>query len=277
MTSSDEDAGQRRLSLGDIDRILSNTFIQAVDYYETLPSTNTRAIELAADKRSEHRLPVLVITDVQTAGRGRGLNRWWSSQGSLTFSVLVGPETVRLAPKNWPQISLAAGLAVCDAVEQLVGGLQPALKWPNDVLVNGRKVCGILAEVAGGQPGSLVIGIGVNVSNRSTIAPPELQSSVVALEELSPHKVSRADVLVAILQRLDARVHWLASSPDALYGEWSRRCVLTGKNVEVEIHSRRIVGVCRGIDQDGALLLRTVHGDQRCLSGTILRYDFSPS
>lgn len=273
MTLSDEDRAKRKFSPSDIDRILTTTFIHAVDYYETLPSTNTRAIELATEEQNEGKSPILVIADSQTAGRGRGLNRWWSSPGSLAFSVLFRSETVQLPLKHWPQLSLAAGLAVCDAIELLNCGPQPSLKWPNDVLVKGRKVSGILAEVAGKQPGNLIVGIGVNVNNKSATAPPELRSNVIALGELSPNQVNLVDVLVAILQRFDARVHWLRSDPDALHSEWSKRCILTGKTVEIEVHSRRMVGVCEGIDRDGALLLRTPSGHERFLSGTILSYD----
>jgi BirA family biotin operon repressor/biotin-[acetyl-CoA-carboxylase] ligase len=273
MASSKSGAPDSKFSPSDIDLVLTNTFVQAVDYYEELPSTNTHALQLAARSHNQGPSPLLVMAELQTAGRGRGANRWWSDHGSLTFSVLFRPQTLALPPSRWPQLSLVAGLAVCDAIEYLNQNLRPSVKWPNDVLIDGYKVGGILVEAADGRRGNLVVGVGVNVNNVAERAPPDLREYATALCNLSAVPIHRVDVLVAILQRLEARISWLLSDPEALRTDWSRRCILTGRTVEIEIHSRRILGICEGIDREGALILRTPSGQERCLSGTIVKYD----
>src|SRR4051794_30035368 len=98
----------------DADEIRASTFIRHVEMHESLGSTNDRAIELARDAKIE--LPALVVARVQTAGRGRGKNVWWSADGALTFSVLLNPGDLGISTANWPQLSLATAVAVCDAI-----------------------------------------------------------------------------------------------------------------------------------------------------------------
>jgi BirA family biotin operon repressor/biotin-[acetyl-CoA-carboxylase] ligase len=260
-----------KFSPSDIDRILTSTFIQHIEYCDELASTNTRAKQLAAES-PEDDSRMLVLTDRQTAGRGRGANRWWSASGSLTFSILFRPDAILLPASRWPQLSLTVGLAVCDAIESLISHLSPRIKWPNDVFLCGRKVCGILVEAAHGQRGSLIVGVGVNVNNSAAQAPHDLRETIVALADMAAGQIRRVDVLVAILQQLEARLQWLGSDLGTLRDEWCRRCLLTGRTVEVEIQSRRIVGVCRGIDHDGALILDTPARLERCLSGVVIRF-----
>jgi BirA family biotin operon repressor/biotin-[acetyl-CoA-carboxylase] ligase len=103
-------------------------------------STQAVAFTLAADGAADR---TVVVAEAQTAGRGRRGRTWHDEPGaSLLTSIILRP---RLAPAHLPMLSLAAGVAVAEALER-VTGLAPRLKWPNDVLVGGRKVAGILLE-----------------------------------------------------------------------------------------------------------------------------------
>jgi BirA family biotin operon repressor/biotin-[acetyl-CoA-carboxylase] ligase len=166
------------------------------------------------------------------------------------------------------------GLAVCEAVESLVPGANVALKWPNDVYLDGRKLAGILVETADGKQGSVVLGIGINVNNSSLVAPPELRDKAIALRDVAGRDLPRIEVLLAVLQRLTLRIDWLAAGIDDFQETWSRRCLLTGRDIEIEVlPSRRIAGRCQGIDREGALLIATDTGIERCLSGVVTRFD----
>ena len=159
-----------RFTTGDLERIVAETFVDRVDYHEETDSTNSRAAQLAAGVVDD-RSCVLVLADHQTAGRGRGTNRWWSTRGGLTFSVLLRPDAIALPTARWPQISLTAGLAVCEAIESVEPELAPQLKWPNDVYLRGRKLSGILVEATDGKQRNVVLGIGLNVHNSAESAP----------------------------------------------------------------------------------------------------------
>ncbi len=130
----------------DADQIRASTFIRHVEIHETLGSTNDRAVELACDPDID--LPALVIARLQTAGRGRGNNVWWSAEGALTFSVLLDPAAHGISTANWPQLSLATAAAVCNALalelnpkSEIPNPKSPrlAIKWPNDIMLDGRQ------------------------------------------------------------------------------------------------------------------------------------------
>ncbi|MGD9634438.1 MAG: biotin--[acetyl-CoA-carboxylase] ligase [Pirellulales bacterium] len=268
----DSPIAEPTFSPADLDRVLTETFVDRVDYRQEMASTNTRTLELAGEA-PEGRSCCLVLADRQTAGRGRGANSWWSAGGALTFSVLFRTPEFDLPVSRWPQMSLTVGLAVCEAAESLLPGANVALKWPNDVYLDGRKLAGILVETADNRQGSVVLGIGINVNNSSLLAPQELRDKAISLRDVAGRDIPRIDVLVAVLRRLAMRIDWLAAGIDELQETWSRRCLLTGRGVEIELPARRIAGHCQGIDRDGALLVATDAGIERCLSGVVIKFD----
>ena len=77
-----------KASMQNLRKILENTFVADVEHHATIGSTNDRAIQCAAFHAVK--LPLLILADRQTGGRGRGSNRWWTGPGSLAFSLLVG-------------------------------------------------------------------------------------------------------------------------------------------------------------------------------------------
>ena len=167
----------------DIDRILRETFVARAEYHPSIGSTNDRAAECAAQSAGE--LPLLVLADQQTAGRGRGANRWWTGPGALAFSLLLDGRTVAVGGNRSPLVALAAAVAVVDAVAPLLPEHPLGIHWPNDVMVGRRKLAGILIEVL--PDGRHVVGIGLNTNNTLADAPAELQSRAVTLRDLGRH------------------------------------------------------------------------------------------
>ena len=129
----------------DINRILRETFVLEVEHHGELGSTNDRAIDRA--KQGAKKLPLLVIADRQTAGRGRSGNRWWTGPNSLAFSLLLESAAVDDKAGAAPLISLAVGVAVVEAIKPLMQDKEIGIHWPNDVIADGRKLAGILVEV----------------------------------------------------------------------------------------------------------------------------------
>ena len=187
-------------------RVMRETSIARVEYHPTVDSTNDRAAQCAAQGAID--LPLLVVADQQTAGRGRGGNRWWSSAGSLAFSLLVDAATVAADESRSPLVALAAAVAVVDARRPAVAdasGRNPLAERrvrPHCQLQCGvgrisvcrervgtsglhefcrpvrtaeadRKLAGILVEVLPDR--RHVIGIGLNVNNTLADAPAELR------------------------------------------------------------------------------------------------------
>jgi len=148
----------------------------------------------------------VAVADEQTEGRGR-LGRQWhaAARTSLLVSVLLRPDA---APARLPELSLVAGRACAEAIAE-TAGLETEVKFPNDVLVRGRKVAGILAEASEGR---VVLGIGVNVSQRAGQLPEQPRSPATSLLLESGREVDRAELLVALLDRLERRYdEWLGA------------------------------------------------------------------
>lgn len=246
------------MNAGDPERIVADTFVRRVDFHEAIGSTNDRAIELAAPGDLE--LPALVLAQRQTAGRGRGGNPWWTADGALTFSLLIDDCTLPPA-----LVSLITGLAVADALDGIVD-VTSRVKWPNDVYIAGRKVCGILPEQPQGAAGPTIIGIGVNVNNAMTAAPRDIRDTAVALIDVDGRTRSLTDVLIALLQSLERAI---ASGSGDLQSRWQTRCLLTGAHVHATAGNRKIEGYCRGITDDGAIILDTPAGRETLISATI--------
>ncbi len=254
----------------DLQLVRQATFVQDLEHHVELPSTNTRALSIATDPRRS--VPQLVLTDRQTAGRGRGINPWWSAPGALTFSLILdGPDMQDMA--TWPRISLTTGIAVCEALHQLCPGLHAGVKWPNDVFVRMRKVCGILVEVPPPPCGRIVVGVGINVNNSLQQAPPAIRSVAHSLRDVAGYPFNLTTVLVTILQQLAVHLDLLTQHPDRLLQRWQDFCILAGRSVQIDMGSRRITGTCQGIDARGALLVETPAKLERCASGVVTILD----
>ena len=252
----------------DADLLRAATFVRHVELHDEILSTNDRALILA--RQDGLALPALVVARQQTGGRGRGRKHWWSADGALTYSLLLDPIAVGVAPARWPQLSLAAGVAVCDALMPFAPRADIGVKWPNDVFVDQRKVCGILIESpAGGLPakGRLVVGIGVNVNNSWDAAPQEAGNGV-ALCDITGRRHELQAVLIGLLGAFAKRFEQLRDHAAELPRAWQRLDLLAGKSVVLDSERGRIAGPCRGIAADGALVIETPDGQKAFYSGT---------
>jgi BirA family biotin operon repressor/biotin-[acetyl-CoA-carboxylase] ligase len=257
-------------------RVMRETSIARVEYRPTVDSTNTRAAQCAAQGAVD--LPLLVVADEQTAGRGRGANRWWTGPGSLAFSLLVDAATVGADESRSPLVALAAAVAVVDCVAKLLPTHQVGIHWPNDVHVrlsqpqggaNDRKLAGILVEVLPDR--RHVIGIGLNVNNTVADAPAELRNSTATLRDLACRQHDRTAVLIDLLRRLEQQFSQLRDDPRKVATEADRLCLQRGQTLTLGWANRKVKGICRGIAADGAILLETPTGVEAFISGSTIK------
>lgn len=252
-------------------RLLADGWLRSIEAQAELGSTNDRALELAHD--GGHALPVLVHADRQTAGRGCGAAAWWSSEGSLTFSLLLDAAAIPAPESRHSALPLAMAAAVADAVGPLLpaGCDPPWVKWPNDVYLGDRKLAGVLTEAPALAVGRrLVVGVGVNLNNRSAYAPAEARRRLTSVADSLGRELStdeRRAVLAAVLSGFAERLAGLAEGFAAPVGPW------LGKRVAVDTPAGRVRGEYEGIDDAGALLLQVDGRRQRIVSGENLRPD----
>ncbi len=244
--------------------LLSNSGVETCTYLREIASSNSYALDELS--RNVVETPWLILAGTQTAGRGRGDNRWWSEEGSLTFSLVVDAGEFGLAQSFWPRLSMGVGLAICQLLERSPWGLPMQLKWPNDVYVGGRKLGGILMEHLGSK---LVIGIGLNVNQRFEGAPREVRERATSLLMEMGAECNAHSLLVDAVKEVLAILPLVAKDEVDFAHEAGSRSYLQWKQVAIRQGLTATEGMCEGIDYDGALLVRTTAGLTRVLSGTV--------
>jgi BirA family biotin operon repressor/biotin-[acetyl-CoA-carboxylase] ligase len=180
--------------------------------------------EVGSTQDIARQLPIgsTVVTDHQTAGRGRLGRRWQAPPGTALLASFVLPAHA-LA-------SLAAGVAAAEAC-----GPQVRLKWPNDLLIGDAKLGGILVEAADGR---CIVGIGINLS----AAPP----GAARLAESRDH----------LLDRLEERLQtWIKADPEQILSRWRELSATLGRPVRVELGSEVVEGIAEDVAADGSLLV----------------------
>jgi BirA family biotin operon repressor/biotin-[acetyl-CoA-carboxylase] ligase len=206
---------------------------------------------------------LVILANHQTAGRGRRGREWSSPKGAgLYFSILVRRST--------PLVTLAAGVAIRGGILAATG-LSVDLKWPNDLMAKGRKLAGILAEANDFGPLSTAVVVGVGINVRSAPMPVEVAARATSIEQELGQPVDRGVLLAAVLELLTDRLAavalgldgdilraWRAASPSA-----------TGSRVEWDTPAGPRAGITDGIDNDGALRVKTATGIDRIVSAEL--------
>jgi BirA family transcriptional regulator, biotin operon repressor / biotin---[acetyl-CoA-carboxylase] ligase len=227
--------------------------------FDSLPSTNLEATRRAIEGAAEG---LCVVASEQTAGRGRLQRQWVSPKGAgLYFSVVLRP---RIALGTWPLITLAAAVAVHDALLEACS-LKTDIKWPNDLMSNSRKLCGILAETVETTKGrAMVLGIGINLSSSSL--PPEVNEIATSVQSETGEAPELETILRHLMIALEQCYEMLQSEGGVadVLREWSARSSYgNGKRVRVATGSETFFGVTRGLENDGALRVETDKGETR--------------
>ncbi len=247
-------------------------------YLSTVESTNTLAMQLAYERPQEG---LVILTDSQTAGKGRRGRRWVDVPGcNVLMSIVLRP----LFPPHL--LVMITSLAVIDTIADICQG-EAAIKWPNDVLINDRKVAGILIETSHEPGGQMVavVGIGVNVNGsteeltKQSFVPVPLTATATTLESACGHKVSREIFIACLLHYIEKNYVAVQKEMTGQSGvgivdrepstrlireRWRSQLATIGCPVEVQQGNSVISGIAEDVDESGELLLR-------CHSGELVR------
>lgn len=235
--------------------------IRQVRVVEATPSTNADLARLAAEDAPGG---LVLVTDDQTAGRGRFDRSWVTPPGTaVALSALVYP-TAPLA--RWGWLSLLVGVAVVDGLRRATP-LEPLLKWPNDVLLGERKVCGILSESVVSDLGrAAVLGLGINISQDADQLPVPTATSL----RQEGADAAASDVVIAVLHALE---HWYGrwDAGESLRDAYRARCATIGQAVAVHIgESEPVTGRAVDVDDDGRLVVETPAGRRAFSAGDVV-------
>lgn len=233
-------------------------------FFETLGSTIDEAHSRILQGAEEG---LVIVAYEQVKGRGRRGRSWENLPGNLYMTFI--------SYLNYPlSEALQLSFVTCVAVgEKLRPFLPPGhvltYKWPNDVLLNGKKVGGLLLEAVPlleKQETAYLISCGLNLITRPLHVPyptTSFQSEGIYL--------SLREVLYGITDSLEHYIAlWKREGFSPIYDLWMQHAAGLEKKISFALQGKLHEGIFKGIDVEGALLLRTSEGLKKFTAGEIL-------
>jgi len=229
-------------------------------YYPVCDSTQNIAASIAREGAPHG---TVVITEEQTAGRGR-LERSWDSSANkgIWMSVIIRPE---ISPQFAAQFTLVSAVAIARAIEDTTK-CSPNIKWPNDLLINGKKVTGILTELQADMDRvqSIIIGIGVNVNQEIDAFEQSIQSIATSIKIESGDEIDRVVLVAKILDYLEKYSNiYVENGFEPIKILWESYNCTIGKRIRANLLRETLEGVAIGITNDGVLELQLDNGEIR--------------
>jgi BirA family transcriptional regulator, biotin operon repressor / biotin---[acetyl-CoA-carboxylase] ligase len=247
-------------------QLAGSIFSKHVHHSYAIDSTMNAAARLAQRGAPEG---TLVIAEEQTAGRGRFGRHWHSEAGTgLYFTFLLRPP---IQPAQAPVLTLLAGVAVAEAIQES-SQIAVDLRWPNDVLMNGKKCAGILVEMSA-EPlrvSHILVGVGINVNH--VAIPSELSDEATSLLREGGHRISRLELLISALKRVEHYYNrFLRQGAAGVIERFEEiSSYVRGKPVRVSEGANTVSGITEGLTPEGILLLRREDGKlEKILSGLV--------
>ena len=219
--------------------------LENIDFYllDTVDSTNTFAKEKLLNKDY-----LVVISEQQTAGRGRQGKEWYSPNAGNIYM------TIKFRDKNPAPLSLIIGLLISEAMDSVSGQkINAELKWPNDLLINKKKICGILIESEmSADEVEFIVGIGINYSL------PKKESWWGEIGELADI-LPREKLMNSILQNI---INYKENGYKNWKDAWEKRCMHIGIELKALSNNQKDtdIGIFKGINEEGKMLLQTERG-----------------
>jgi BirA family biotin operon repressor/biotin-[acetyl-CoA-carboxylase] ligase len=224
--------------------------------YDRTLSTNDVAVKYAKDEKNDG---LVILTEQQSAGRGRAGAKWYSGRGdSILCSILL--MDIKLSGEL---LSLTCAVAVAESLDK-PGGKQARIKWPNDIILNGKKVGGILLESGINNSSKFyIIGIGLNCHQNRDSFGAELEPIATSIDIESGMFVDRIPLIKRMLISLDQWIEVAEKDIQKVTERWHSLSIHLGHRVTLLFNGRRFSGNCIGIDAEKGLIVQLDSGGVR--------------
>lgn len=249
-----ENPDMDRLTAGELMSYLSRERMKHVLCLDIVDSTNTKLRELAFDGADSG---YVVMANQQTCGRGRLGRSFMSPKDTgIYLSMLLRPDCL---PKDCPAITAWTGVAVSRAIKR-VTGISPSIKWVNDLYMSDKKICGILSELSveseSGHVQHIIVGIGINVNERSDEFPDDLKNIATSIYAETGKKTSRAELAAALIEELDIMSSKWPCAKEEYLDEYRRLTMTTGRDIYVISGENKTKEKALEINEDFSLKVR---------------------
>lgn len=238
--------------------------ISEIHVYEEIDSTNAEALRLLKEVTSDS---LLITALSQTAGRGRLGRKWHSPKGAGLYLSLVNKFSRKL--EGLQALSLVTALSVHEALGKFgAEGLQ--LKWPNDLLLGKAKLGGILLESRlQKEEVAIVFGIGINLSLPDE-AKQEIDREVTDLNVVFDEAPDSITIIAGIVSSLLKNIaSFEREGFEQFQSRWNSVDRYLEQDVVIQSAEQKFIGHCLGVDEKGALVLRTASGVAKITGGEI--------
>ena len=252
-----------------IDGLKTKIVGKKVYYFDTIDSTQNYAIEISKKKNENGSV---VISQRQTAGRGRMNRKWVTVKGGLSMSIILHPKFDTSVSTLFP---MAASLALATAIQKTIN-VKPNVKWPNDVVIKGKKVAGMIvdASIESNLIESMILGIGINFKVDTKHIESQLKGTenfygVASLLKVDDH--TRPLLMIQnFLYELEKIITLLDHGETSkIIQGWEKISSTIGKKVSVKTNNGVITGFAKKINSDGSLNIVKNGKIQRLLVGDI--------
>jgi BirA family biotin operon repressor/biotin-[acetyl-CoA-carboxylase] ligase len=248
----------------------TKTVGKRVYYFEEIDSTQNFAEQIALDEKENG---TIVVAEKQTAGKGRLDRKWTSPKGGIWFSLIIHPKfdvsTSTLVP-------IAGAVALAKAIKNTLNR-DVSVKWPNDITLNGKKVAGMLVDASfqANNIDYLILGIGINFDIDAKKIEKRLSksanfygvNSLRKKDDSTPPKILLREFLVQFEKIL---IQLNKGEKAKIVKEWTKKADKIGKKISINTSDGKISGVAQGIDNDGALKLKTSKGIKKIFVGDVV-------
>lgn len=202
------------------------------------------------------------LAEYQSAGRGRRGRQWISPFGcNLYLSTYWKLEQ---GPAAAIGLSLVVGIVIAETLNKLCGN-KVKVKWPNDLYMNDKKLAGILVELTGktGDAAHIIIGIGINIGmNKSIIKKDETINQAWSALTDEVENIERNELAGNIINALKkSLLIFEKQGLKPFLSRWFELDNFLERKVKLLIGNDIIVGVEKGINEQGALLLQKENGE----------------
>ena len=197
-----------------------------------------------------------VIARIQTRGKGRGSNKWFSPSGGLWLTLMI-----KEFPSNKGVLSQLSSVAIAEVLENY--RLHVELKWPNDIIISKKKIGGVLIE---GRNESFIVGIGLNLNLDVSDFPQSLQENIISSKEILKRNLPIEEVALEIMKRIGECREEL----DRVYIRYLGLNQDLGRKVELQGQKETITGQVIGIENDGGIRIRSEGKENTYYSGSLV-------
>lgn len=225
-----------------------------VKIFDQVSSTSDYAKDFT--KQNDVKVPHIFISEQQTGGHGLHQRPFFSPKGTGLYISILLPN-FKVDPQKEGLITTGTVVVVINSLLEFYPQTDFKIKWVNDVLLNHKKIGGILTEVV---QNDLIVGIGLNLNTVNF--PKELKAKVGDINSEKP--IDRNLLAAKITDEFLTMMHDYQSGSFLL--EYSDKLDTLNHQVVIKLGNRTVTGIARGVDQNGALVIKEKNGKIKTIS-----------